>query len=70
MFKMEPGQIEFDYVNWKNESRHRRAEIHGIHWGTSEYYPEPTWLADGIDLDRNVRRTYNMMNMKNVVHIQ
>lgn len=69
MFRMEPGIIEFDYINYRGGRRHRRAEIKSIFWGTSEYYKVPTWLAEGVDLERNVRRIYNMSNMSSVVHL-
>lgn len=69
MFKLEPGQITFHYTNYKGVEKDVRAEIHGIHWGTSEYYPTPGWLMEGIDLDRNVRRTYSAYKMSDVVHL-
>lgn len=69
MLNVQPGNIECDYLNWRGEMRHRRIEVRGLHWGTSEYYKEPGWLLDGVDIDRNVQRTYRLASMSNVVHL-
>lgn len=63
---VEPHVIEFDYVNWKSNRGHRKVEVRGIRFGTSEWYPQPTWLMSGIDLDKGERREYKMANMSNV----
>lgn len=66
--RVEPVNLEFDYLNWKGNTVHRRVQVQGqVYYGISEYYPEPTWLVNGTDLDRNVARTYKMSNMANVV---
>lgn len=65
--RVEPFTITFDYTNWRGEERHRRAVIRSVYFGTTEYYPEPTWLLDGVDLERNVERTYRASSMRNVM---
>lgn len=65
--RCEPTNITFDYVNWKGNRVTRHVEARGVRFGTSEYYPEPGWLLDGIDTDKNVERTYKMSNMTNVI---
>jgi hypothetical protein len=57
--------IVIDYTNHRGERRKRRIQpIDGsLHFGSTPYHPERQWLFDGIDVERNVRRTFALLNL-------
>ena len=62
-------RIEFDYVNWKGEHSHRKAEVNDFYYGSSDYHKEPQWLLDAYDLEKGECRVYAMKDMYDVKHI-
>jgi hypothetical protein len=62
-------KIEFDYVNWKGNKGHRRAEIDEFYYGSTEYHPKPQWLLSAFDLDKKEYRIFAMKDMSNVTLI-
>ena len=58
--------IEFDYVNYKGELGHRRAEVQGVFFGSNEYHPEDQFLLAAFDMDKLEHRTFAMADMMNV----
>ena len=52
--------IEFDYVNWKGESSHRRVRVEDVWYGETDFHTEPQWLMNGRDLDKGAARLFAM----------
>lgn len=68
MLYINPGvTIEFDYVNWKGASSHRRVIINKVLYGNNRYHPQPQWLMEAQDIDRNEVREFAMRDMTNVI---
>lgn len=61
--------IEFDYVNWRGERSHRRVEVDGFYFGSTEYHKEDQWLLKAYDIDRQEDRIFAMKDMSNVTDI-
>lgn len=51
--RLVPANMTFDYTNWKGHTGSRCVEARELRYGTSEWYPQPCWLLQGIDLDKN-----------------
>lgn len=59
MLKIKPGQrYVFSYTNYRGVTETRCGLFVGISFGSNEWYPEPTWLMDYYDLDRNDWRSF------------
>ncbi len=58
--------IKFDYVNWKGVAGHREVKIIRVFFGTTEYHPEPQWLMEAWDMDKQEERIFAMKDMSNV----
>lgn len=55
--------LRFQYRNHRGETRWRVVAPIGTYFGVSEYYREPTWLLEAIDLERGVIRTFAYSNI-------
>lgn len=68
---IKPGALlEFDYVNYRGESSHRRIKVNRTLYGNNKYHPIPQWMIDGDDLDKKERREFAMRDMTNVTGIE
>jgi hypothetical protein len=63
-------QLRFTYTNWRGETNIRRATVWRIFYGSTEYHPDPQWLMEGVDLDKNAVRVYAMRDMRDVEVIE
>lgn len=59
--------FQFDYVNWQGVPASRKAEVQSIHYGATEYHPEPQWLMSAWDLEKQANRVFAMKDMTNIV---
>lgn len=59
--------IQFDYVNWQGVPASRKAEVQAIHFGATEYHPEPQWLMSARDTEKQANRVFAMKDMTNIV---
>jgi hypothetical protein len=59
-------RIKFDYINFRGEFSHRKANITSIWYGSNEYHTTPQWIMTGLDLDKNQTRHFAMSDMTNV----
>ncbi len=52
----------FGYTNWARETRDRRCTLDPstLRWGTAPYHSRAAWLIDGVDVERNVERTFDL----------
>lgn len=62
-------KIEFDYVNWKGETSHRKVEVDDFYYGSNAYHQEPQWLMLAFDLEKEKSRMFAMKDMSNVKRI-
>jgi len=65
----DPPQMEFTYTNWKGATKTRRALFSGLSWGCNEYHPEPQFLIDGYDLDKESPRTFALRDISDLRRI-
>jgi hypothetical protein len=52
------------YTNYRGETAWRHIRPVSMRWGSTEHHPEPQWLLDALDLDRNVARTFAMKDVQ------
>jgi hypothetical protein len=46
------------YVNWKGERRERAVAPSRLFWGSTEWHPEPQWLVEALDVEKQTQRTF------------
>ena len=63
---LEPNHIyEFDYVNHEGVDSVRRVQFNRLQFGiVAGYYPTPTWLLNGYDLDRRQFRSFELTKVR------
>lgn len=50
--------IMFGYTNYRGESAVRTTIPHRIYWGSTEWHPEPQWLLEAWDSEREAIRQF------------
>lgn len=57
-----PAPLLVEYINFRGETALRRIMPgnEAPRFGTTEHHTSPTWLLDGLDVDRGVQRTWDM----------
>lgn len=60
-----PRRVLIDYTNWKGERAKRLIVPHEktLRFTGSEYHPEAQWVFDALDVERNVIRTFAVLNV-------
>jgi len=58
--------LTFFYKNWHGRIDERHVHTHSYRWGTSEFYPTPTWLMMAWDKDKKDFREFNIANIWDV----
>jgi hypothetical protein len=61
--------LRFVYTNHKGESSARTVTPLSVRFGTSEWYPEPTWLLLAYDHAREADREFAMWKMQAIVSV-
>lgn len=56
----------FRYTNHRGETADRRVIPCCLRFGSTEYYPEPQWLLECIDLDKLQEGGYRTFALKNI----
>jgi hypothetical protein len=52
------------YTNYRNETALRRIVPEQIRYGATPWHPQPQWLLDAVDLDKNERRSFALKDIK------
>jgi predicted DNA-binding transcriptional regulator YafY len=52
--------VTFTYCNYKNEIETRKVRPIRIYFGSTAYHPDPQWLLEAWDVDRNATRDFAM----------
>lgn len=60
---MKDKVLKFRYINYKGEEADRTILPDNIYFGSTEYHPEPQWLLQGLDLDKNETRIFAIINI-------
>ena len=57
------GIVRIRYTNYRGETAYRRIIPKAIRFAATEWHPEPQWLLDAVDLDKNVDRSFAMKDI-------
>jgi predicted DNA-binding transcriptional regulator YafY len=62
---MDPEQtVQILYTNYRGETSVRKIQPKRLWFGTTEWHPEPQWLLDALDLDKNADRAFAMKDIR------
>jgi len=56
------------YTNWRNETSVRKLDPAAIWFGTTAFHPEPQWLMNAWDIEKEVFRDFALRDMKDVTY--
>jgi predicted DNA-binding transcriptional regulator YafY len=51
------------YKNWRGETAERSVLPLQVYFGSTEYHPEPQWLMEAHDFEKNAPRIFAMRDM-------
>jgi predicted DNA-binding transcriptional regulator YafY len=61
----EPGTaIEILYTNYRGETARRKIVPGTLRFGATEYHPQPQWLLDAFDVEKQAERTFAMHDIQ------
>lgn len=52
------------YTNYKGETAYRNIVPEKIWFGATEWHPEPQWLLDALDLEKNALRNFALKDLR------
>lgn len=52
------------YTNYRGETALRRVVPERIHFASTEWHPEPQWLLDALDVEKNASRSFAMKDIR------
>jgi predicted DNA-binding transcriptional regulator YafY len=59
-----PGQIiRFTYTNWQGVVAERKAQVISLVYEGTEWHPEPQWLLQAFDVEKNAVRLFALRDM-------
>lgn len=56
-------QVTIVYTNYKGETAVRRIVPEKIWFGATEWHPEPQWLLDAFDSDKQATRSFALKDI-------
>jgi len=56
-------EFRFRYTNWRGEVADRAAIPVRVYHGATEYHPEPQWLMEAWDAEKQAMRVFAMRDM-------
>lgn len=63
---MNAKELRILYTNWQGQTAERRIVPDRIWFGSTEYHPEPQWLIDAFDADKQAPRTFALQDMRRI----
>lgn len=51
-------ELHVDYVNWEGVASVRRIAPQRLVFGANQWHPEPQWLLECWDIDKQAMRTF------------
>jgi predicted DNA-binding transcriptional regulator YafY len=58
----ENRSIRFGYVNWRGEFAMRTVTPVHIFWGATKYHPQPGWMLEAFDHDKQALRSFALVD--------
>ncbi len=58
MIEAASQHVRVTYTNWRGETAERVLLPRRLWFGSTTWHPEPQWLLDALDVERNVERTF------------
>lgn len=52
------------YTNYRGETAIRRIRPLQLRFAATEWHPEPQWLLDAFDYDRDAERSFAMIDVR------
>lgn len=56
--------IEILYTNYRGETGRRKVIPSSLRYGSTEYHPEPQWLMDAFDIEKQAERTFALLDIQ------
>jgi predicted DNA-binding transcriptional regulator YafY len=56
--------IEILYTNYRGETARRKIIPSSLRFGATEYHPQPQWLLDAFDLEKQADRTFAVLDIQ------
>jgi predicted DNA-binding transcriptional regulator YafY len=60
----EERAVRILYTNYRGETNLRRIVPERIHFGSTEWHPEPQWLMEALDVEKNATRSFAMKDIR------
>jgi predicted DNA-binding transcriptional regulator YafY len=55
--------VTINYTNYKGQTANRKIVPHSIHFGKTEFHPQPQWLLTATDIDKNELRVFALKDI-------
>lgn len=56
-------RVTFTYKNWRGMVSTRTVQPFRIFFGVTEYHPDPQWLLEAWDCDKDAARTFALKDI-------
>lgn len=56
--------VRIVYTNYRGETAIRSIVPDRIHFASTEWHPDPQWLLDAFDLEKNAIRSFAMKDIR------
>lgn len=56
-------KVVIRYTNYRGETADRKIIPKAIRFASTEWHPEPQWLLDAFDLDKNADRSFALKDI-------
>jgi len=60
----DPKVIQMIYTNYRGETAERTILPEKIWFGSTEWHPEPQWLLEAFDLEKQEKRAFSLKDIK------
>ncbi len=60
---MDDHIVSIDYTNHRGERHERRIVPRSMRFASTPWHPEPQWLLDAMDVEKNVERSFAMKDI-------
>lgn len=60
----EDKSVRILYTNYRGETALRNIIPEKLFFGSTQWHPEPQWLLEAVDLDRQEKRSFAMKDVR------
>ena len=57
--------VQILYTNYRGETAYRNIIPEKIWFGATEWHPQPQWLLDAFDVEKNALRNFAIKDIRN-----